>query len=677
MIGNRTMVTLVNVMKLPKLSYLELAIKTTDSIDGVYKELQSINDILDEHNLPTIILQENGYEVPIELIREEKHIYELFYASNIRFNLEDRLEIIFLYTFMRNDFVSNFHYQELLHVSKNTVLNDLKALREHCEMYSIEFKYTRSIGYHIVGEEINKHRLALHCISDLLSKSLGQWSFQYILEELQEKNSYKEILRMVDEFANRHNMSPMDNKLSSIVYLINFIFIRAKRTGLVSDKNVSYKETIKTPLRHLAEVVVESYSPRQSEDDQSKDIQYIELLLLGGFEGSPKLYNKYFNNLTLKIVEEMESISVVKFEDRTELINGLYKHLVPAYYRLESGHVDTNKNSYQIKTEYAYLYDIVERALQPLQKEFENKIPDSEISYFVIHFGGYLYQSETIENNKVNALIICPNGVSSSLIIKRQLENIFPNMTFLEKHRSDQIDQIDEEEYDLIFSTIPIESAKPVFVVSLFMKSKELSELRRMVEDKFPTVIEFSDKIEELVRIIELNAEVRNEFELKKTLNEYFKIEEGGYPMLSDLITKDTYQKTDEKMDWEEAIHFASKPLLDSGRIENRYVDAMINRVKEYGPFIDLGKGIAIPHARPEDGVNEVSMSMLVLDNPVYLLDRKEHEINIIVVIAAVDNKTHLDALSHLTVLIREDENIEAMKNIKSFDEMKNLIESK
>lgn len=627
MIGNRTMVTLVNVMKLPKLSYLELAIKTTDSIDGVYKELQSINDILDEHNLPTIILQENGYEVPIELIREEKHIYELFYASNIRFNLEDRLEIIFLYTFMRNDFVSNFHYQELLHVSKNTVLNDLKALREHCEMYSIEFKYTRSIGYHIVGEEINKHRLALHCISDLLSKSLGQWSFQYILEELQEKNSYK--------------------------------------------------ETIKTPLRHLAEVVVESYSPRQSEDDQSKDIQYIELLLLGGFEGSPKLYNKYFNNLTLKIVEEMESISVVKFEDRTELINGLYKHLVPAYYRLESGHVDTNKNSYQIKTEYAYLYDIVERALQPLQKEFENKIPDSEISYFVIHFGGYLYQSETIENNKVNALIICPNGVSSSLIIKRQLENIFPNMTFLEKHRSDQIDQIDEEEYDLIFSTIPIESAKPVFVVSLFMKSKELSELRRMVEDKFPTVIEFSDKIEELVRIIELNAEVRNEFELKKTLNEYFKIEEGGYPMLSDLITKDTYQKTDEKMDWEEAIHFASKPLLDSGRIENRYVDAMINRVKEYGPFIDLGKGIAIPHARPEDGVNEVSMSMLVLDNPVYLLDRKEHEINIIVVIAAVDNKTHLDALSHLTVLIREDENIEAMKNIKSFDEMKNLIESK
>ncbi|MFQ9488808.1 MAG: hypothetical protein ACLR0I_03780 [Streptococcus salivarius] len=28
-----------------------------------------------------------------------------------------------------------------------------------------------------------------------------------------------------------------------------------------------------------------------------------------------------------------------------------------------------------------------------------------------------------------------------------------------------------------------------------------------------------------------------------------------------------------------------------------------------------------MPHARPEDGVNEVGMSMLVLDHPIYLLD--------------------------------------------------------
>ena len=28
----------------------------------------------------------------------------------------------------------------------------------------------------------------------------------------------------------------------------------------------------------------------------------------------------------------------------------------------------------------------------------------------------------------------------------------------------------------------------------------------------------------------------------------------------------------------------------------------MIQKVEEFGPFINLGKGVAIPHARPDEG---------------------------------------------------------------------------
>ena len=34
----------------------------------------------------------------------------------------------------------------------------------------------------------------------------------------------------------------------------------------------------------------------------------------------------------------------------------------------------------------------------------------------------------------------------------------------------------------------------------------------------------------------------------------------------------------------------------------------MIERVEQYGAFIHIGDHIALPHARPEDGVNEVGM---------------------------------------------------------------------
>lgn len=45
--------------------------------------------------------------------------------------------------------------------------------------------------------------------------------------------------------------------------------------------------------------------------------------------------------------------------------------------------------------------------------------------------------------------------------------------------------------------------------------------------------------------------------------------------------------------------------LEKSGAIEPRYIDAMINTVKEIGPYIVIAPGIAMPHARPEAGAKK------------------------------------------------------------------------
>ncbi|MBM7655832.1 mannitol/fructose-specific phosphotransferase system IIA component (Ntr-type) [Neobacillus cucumis] len=49
-----------------------------------------------------------------------------------------------------------------------------------------------------------------------------------------------------------------------------------------------------------------------------------------------------------------------------------------------------------------------------------------------------------------------------------------------------------------------------------------------------------------------------------------------------------------------------------------------------------------MPHARPEDGVNQLGMSFLKCEHPVYLMEDPKHEINIFIVLAAIDNETHL-----------------------------------
>ena len=142
--------------------------------------------------------------------------------------------------------------------------------------------------------------------------------------------------------------------------------------------------------------------------------------------------------------------------------------------------------------------------------------------------------------------------------------------------------------------------------------------------------------------------------------------------MLEELLTAETFQRSEQELEWQAAIALAAQPLLDSGAIQPHYIEAMIRKVEEFGPFIDLGKGIAIPHARPEDGVQELGMSLLVLDKPVHLLDDPKHPISLLICIAAI--REYLRALSHLTKILRDPENIGQLVGAQQFTDIQALL---
>lgn len=122
---------------------------------------------------------------------------------------------------------------------------------------------------------------------------------------------------------------------------------------------------------------------------------------------------------------------------------------------------------------------------------------------------------------------------------------------------------------------------------------------------------------------------------------------------------------------WEESIKLGSKPLLEEKLIEQTYVNKMIEKVKKFGFYVVLTENVAMPHSRPEDGVNETGMSLLKVDNPVKFGDS---DINLIFVLAAKDNNSHIDALTNLVELLNDEEKVEEVIKAKSEEEILNLI---
>jgi len=143
---------------------------------------------------------------------------------------------------------------------------------------------------------------------------------------------------------------------------------------------------------------------------------------------------------------------------------------------------------------------------------------------------------------------------------------------------------------------------------------------------------------------------------------------------VSNIFTEETIQITDKQLGWKEAIRTCAQPLLNNGSITDRYVESMIEVAEEMGPFFDFGKNVAVPHSRPENGVNKKGVSILKVENQVDLLDLKDHPISIFIVLAAEDNSSHLNILSSLSEILIDDEKVDALKSARTKEEILNIF---
>jgi len=146
---------------------------------------------------------------------------------------------------------------------------------------------------------------------------------------------------------------------------------------------------------------------------------------------------------------------------------------------------------------------------------------------------------------------------------------------------------------------------------------------------------------------------------------------------LRDLIRPELVQVGVKVNDWQEAIHVAGKLMADDAAVEPRYADAMIRVAKEFGPYIVVAPGIALPHARPEDGVVKASIAVVRLDTPVNFGNKDNDPVYLLVALAAIDHNQHIDGLRELAGVLGDEENIKLIKAAKTKEELLKVFWSK
>lgn len=130
---------------------------------------------------------------------------------------------------------------------------------------------------------------------------------------------------------------------------------------------------------------------------------------------------------------------------------------------------------------------------------------------------------------------------------------------------------------------------------------------------------------------------------------------------------------------WEEAIRISCEALKAQQYITDQYVDAIIQSVKDNGPYIVIVPGIAMPHAMADNpGVLGTGISFTKFEQPINFLDHKtgeEHSASLFFTLAAKNSEEHLKNIQNLMDLLMNEDIVEKLKATHSLADYKQLLE--
>ncbi|MEN7555724.1 BglG family transcription antiterminator [Clostridioides difficile] len=517
-------------------------------------------------------------------------------------------------------------------LSKNTVVQTITDVKKYLQTMGLRLEYKGK--YKIIGDEYVIRELFLVIVQ----------------ENVLEINS---ISKEVSSFDTKGHIKLTDYSLLNLTKFVEFLNKRI-RDGktlysykyLNEAKKISYFSNCKELLCEEA-----------NENEQAYICTYISSLPSLNSEVKEDVVEEYVD----KLIDKFEVNTAIKLESKHEFKKNILRHLHSSYNRIRFKFPIRNPMLDETKYKHESLYKIIKSIIEN-EEEFPvfEGIREEEIGFIAAYFGGYLRGSRDngLRRNKV--LLVCPNGLMVSKSLEIQLYKYIPTIEIVGIVSIKQLKEVNVY-YDYIITTIDIQNVNNVIVVNPLLTSSDV----QLLMNKLISVKENEKyfNLELIIQAIRKNGVINNEEALKvDLLNIIHKIDEGEMyqPMLKELINAERVNIIKSVRDWKEAIKIASKPLLEDNSIEELYIENMIKSVEKYGPYIVLADRFALPHASSKEGVNKLAMSLLIVEDEVDLLGKP---VNIFMVLAAVDNTTHIRALASLSEMMYEEENVKLIIN--------------
>ena len=551
---------------------------------------------------------------------------------------EDRVIFIAINLLIGNSKVEEL--ANMLSVSKNTVVSDLKKAKEILNNLRINVISKAYIGTCIEGDEEDVR----YAFINLYYKISNADNYKLLKMIIDDFDSVKnDIEKRIHKVENRLSLEYSDTSFKELIIIIMYCFMR-----MGEYSNFNYSEEYIKEKEQEEEFEAIQYAFADKTEDK-KEICYLmkwfksaKVMSFINDKSDVKMDgNKY---LAMRIIEDMEKYTGIDYSNDFDFVNSVVMHFSVAMYRMQNNFKIENPLKEDIKMRLGIIYQITEDVMKKYESEIGVEFPDDEVSYMAMHFGA-AFERKTQEIFDTKALIVCNSGLATAGLLSARMEVMLPQIQVEGVCRLNNLEEeLKNKDVDIIISTVPIRNTDIEYVeVNPMLNIDDVLKLKKLA---FNNVYEKSS--EYLVS----------------------KYKGDKISSVAEIIRKSNAAFLYDADNWRDVIAEASKPLIKSGDIKEEYVDDMIKAIEDLGTYMVFIPEIAFVHASNKNVVNN-AVSMLTLKNEIYFGDNSEVRIKSVVVLANKDeNKNLIELINILT----KNNNAEKFKNAEKYFDLKIMV---
>lgn len=632
---------------------------------SVYYEIDKINQWLSHHKTKEIATKRNkGFYLDKEtkakvdaLLRKSSRKEEYVFSS------KERTKIIYCYILNNKKKVYIEDLCEYIKVSRNTIFTDLSLLKKAIKDYSIRLDYTQNTGYLLDGNPINIRAVFLNYFSELLPMYYAKTL--HLSNEKQIDKYYNSLL----EIEEKLNVKYVDGILLSLAVLMSYVINSDEK--LIMD-NININKLKKTNEYKL----IEKYFDELNDNEKI----YFCIQLLGSrtiFISNGLLEersNKLVSDLTEGLIDEFEKTACILFDNREDLKKALYLHISSSLYRYQYGVQVGNLMLNDIKNKYKEVFQITKIASRYIEDKTGVPIPDAEVAYLALHFGAFL-RKQNRSGEQLRILIVCASGLATGNMIRKEVSELLPSENVIGTLALEDL-MTSQSEYDLIISTIKINSIKPVIVVNPILTDIDKNNILNHPLIRKRNGILYLNKICEIAKKY-MDSDEYDAFVVD--INSYFNENkepsfDNSKPKLLSLLTKNKVYTFTEEYSWQDAIKKSCESMIKNGSITKDYPNAIINQTNKYDAYMFVAKDIYLAHGKVTDGCNDLDITFNFFEKPVSFSNKQKA--SLIIVLSLLDQERHLNLLNDILELFSIQTRVEELIKLRSNQEKYAYISS-